>query len=244
MEENREIIKVSPEIYVYATNKNFLNVYDALRIEKVKIEIAGYDPNTNRQTGHASAWLDLHDARLVAHLVCNRQFADVTGGTWERYGGSGREDGTVESRTILIEWDEGEGRRFAKYPYRLTIATGPGKRTATGGVSPVGEPTSRLQMRLPELDMMKLMLALHDYIRAYEAAHHHRIVAQRVRELRDKLADRDAARMTSDQRRVGEERGGSGNGKAWGVDSSTRAAITPLRERVRDTETVKVAKAG
>ncbi len=31
--------RISPEIYVYATNKNFLNIYDALRIEKFKIEV-------------------------------------------------------------------------------------------------------------------------------------------------------------------------------------------------------------
>ena len=43
-------------------------------------------------------------------------------------------------------------------------------------------------MRLPESDMIKVMLALGDYIHAYETAHHHRIVADRVRELRDKLA--------------------------------------------------------
>ena len=45
-------------------------------------------------------------------------------------------------------------------------------------------------MRVPEPDMIKVMLALADYIHAYEAAHHHRIVADRVRELREKLAGR------------------------------------------------------
>ena len=43
MEPAERTSKISPEIYVYATNKNFLNVYDALRIDKLKIEIAGYD---------------------------------------------------------------------------------------------------------------------------------------------------------------------------------------------------------
>jgi hypothetical protein len=246
MEENERSIRVSPEIYVYATNKNFLNVYDALRIEKVKIELAGYDPNTNRQTGHASAWLDLDDARLISHLVCNRHFAEVTGGSWERFGGSQREDGSVESRTIEIEWDEAGGR-FAKYPYRITIANGPGRRTATGGVSPAGEATAKLSLRIPELDMIKLMLAVGDYIRAYEAAHHHRIVAQRVRELRDKLAERDAARLGGDDSRGRS----SGNGsRDWGAnvrqDNSEprRPTITPLPERVRDSEPARVARAG
>src|SRR5205814_9900584 len=53
-----------------------------------------------------------------------------------------------------------------------------------------GPATSQLSMRVPEPDMIKVMLALSDYIHAYEAAHHHRIVADRVRELREKLAGR------------------------------------------------------
>lgn len=190
MEAQDKSIKLSPEIYVYATNKNFLNLYDALRIDKVKVEIAGYDPASNRQTGHASAWLDKDDARLLSHLICNRLFSPVTGGKWEKYGGSQREDGSIESRTVLVEWDEGEGSRFAKFPYRMTVSNGPGKKTATGGVAPAGEPTARLTMRLPETDMIKLMLVLGDYIHAYETAHHHRLVAQRLQDLREKLTER------------------------------------------------------
>lgn len=190
LEDRERNTKISPEIYVYATNKHFFNIYDALRIDKIKIEIAGYDPATNRQTGHASAWLDKDEARLVSHLVCNRLFVPVTGGKWERYGGSQREDGSIESRNFLVEWDEGEGGRFARFPYKLTLTAGPGKKTATGAVTPLGEPTARLTMRVPEADMIKMMLAMCDYIRSYETAHHHRIVAQRVRDLRDKMAER------------------------------------------------------
>src|SRR5437870_3259848 len=74
--------------------------------------------------------------------------------------------------------------------YRITIANGPGRKTQTGGVSPDGPARSQLSMRLPEPDMVKVALALGDYIHAYETAHHHRIVADRVRQLRDKLATR------------------------------------------------------
>jgi hypothetical protein len=197
VEERERSGKLSPEIYVYATNKNFLNIYDALRIEKIKVEIAGYDPATNRQTGHASAWLDSHEVRLMSHLVAHRLFAAVTGGKWEKFGGSQREDGTIESRTFTIEWDEGDGGRYARFPYRLTIANGPGRKTETGGVAPAGQPTARLSLRLPELDMIKVMLAIGAYMQAYEAAHHHRIVAERMRELNAKLADRSAAHVSA-----------------------------------------------
>jgi hypothetical protein len=206
VEERERSGRLSPEIFVYATNKNFLNIYDALRIEKIKVEVAGYDPATNRQTGHASAWLDAHEARLISHLVTNRLFAVVTGGKWEKFGGSQREDGSIESRTFTIEWDEGDGGRYARFPYRLTIANGPGRKTQTGGVSPAGEPTARLNMRMPEVDMMKVMLALNAYMQAYEAAHHHRIVADRMRELTAKLAERTGG-ATQDSPRPAERVG-------------------------------------
>lgn len=196
MEERERGGRLSPEIYVYATNKHFFNVYDALRISKIKIEIAGYDQATNRQTGHATAWLDLDDARLLSHLVCQRLFAPVTAGKWEKFGGSQRDDNAVESRSVVVEWDEGDGGRFARFPYRISIANGPGKKTTTGGVSPAGEPTSRMSMRMPELDFMKLMLTLGDYIHAYETAHHHRLVAERMRDLREKLAGRAGNQST------------------------------------------------
>ena len=128
--------------------------------DAIKLEIAGYDPNTNRQTGHANAWLDVDDVRLLSYLVCQRSFAAVTGGRWEKYGGSLRDDGKMESRTLAVEWDQGEGGKFARFPYRITVANGPGRKTATGGVSPDGPATSQLSMRLPETDMIKVMLAL------------------------------------------------------------------------------------
>ncbi len=190
MEEHPRINKVSPEIYVYATNKNFLNIYDALRIEKVKIEVAGYDQSTGRQTGIASAWLDVDDVRLLTHLVTSRQFKDVLDrGRFEKFGGSDR-DGAVESRTLVIDWDPGQDGKFARYPYRITIANGPGLRTPNGAVQPKGEPAAKLSMRLPEADMMKIMLTVADYLHAYETAHHHRIIAEKVREVQEKLAGR------------------------------------------------------
>jgi hypothetical protein len=190
MMERERVNRPASEIYVYATNKNFLNIYDALRIDKIKVEVTGYDPETRRQTGHASAWLDRADARLLTHLVSHRLFAAVTGGKWEKFGGSQREDGSIESRTLVVEWDEGDGGRFARNPYRLTISNGPGKKTALGAVAPAGKATSLLSMRLTEPDMIKIMLAVGAYIAAYETAHHHRLVAEKVRELDAKLAER------------------------------------------------------
>ncbi len=187
------------EIYVYATNKNFLNIYDALRINKVKIELASYDQESGRQTGIASAWLDSDDLKLLVHLVTNRLFREVicaptqVAGRFERFGGSSKQDGTIESRTLMIEYDD-QGGKFARYPYRLTIANGPGKATQNGAIQPAGEPTSRVQMRIPESDLMKAMLVTRDYVAAYDLINYNRIVAEKTRELRERLEARDQER--------------------------------------------------
>ncbi len=199
MEDRERNGRLSPEIYVYATNKNFLNLYDALRIDKVKFEISGYDPATKRQTQVAAAWLDVSDVRLLCHLVSHRLFRQVTDGKWDKYGGSQREDGSIESRTVTVSWDEGDNGRFTSNPYKITIANGPGRKTQTGGISPNGPPRSLLSMRLTEMDAIKVILVLRDYIQAYEAAHHHRIVADRVRGLREKLALRSERLEAHDQ---------------------------------------------
>jgi hypothetical protein len=164
--------RLSPEIFVYATNKNFLNLDDALRIGKIRWEVAGYDKASGHQTGRASAWLDVDDLRLLAHLITTRTFKDVLPkGRFESFGGSER-DGAVESRTLVVEWDPGEGGRFAGYPYRVTITNGPGMRSATGAVQPKGEPTQKQSMRLPEADAMKILLAVLAYLAAWEATYH------------------------------------------------------------------------
>ncbi len=183
--------QVSPEIYVYATNKNFLNLYDALRIGKVKVELAGYDKDSGKQTGIAAAWLDADDLKLLAHLVLNRLFAAAANNRFERFGGSEKADGQLESRTVTIEWDDGGGK-FARYPYRLTIQNGPGQKTTTGAVTPAGEPTARVQMRMPETDLMKTLLVASDYVRNYELVHFRTTVAEKVRELEERFARRDA----------------------------------------------------
>ena len=223
--------RLSPEIFVYATNKNFLNIYDALRIDKVKVEVTGYDPASKRQTGHASAWLDRADARLLAHLVSHRLFAGVTNGKWEKFGGSQRDDGSIESRTLLVEWDEGDGGRFARNPYRLTIANGPGRKTELGAVAPAGEPTARLSMRLTETDMIKVMLAVGAYIAAYETAHHHRLVADKVRELDAKLAERASAREDSSARSIDAERPRVAAPRQPQVDAPARAGTQERSSR-------------
>jgi hypothetical protein len=60
----------------------------------------------------------------------------------------------------------------------------------TGAVQPAGEPTARLSMRMTEMDLMRVMLAVDAYIRAHETVYHRQIVEARVQELSTKLLGR------------------------------------------------------
>lgn len=188
---DRDTTRLSPEIYTYATNKAFLNLYDALRIGKIKIELASYDHRSNRQTGRAEAWIDVHEARLLVHLVTFCLFKRVLpDGKFEQFGGSER-DGNIESRSVTLEWDTGESGQFDRYPYRLTVANGPGQRMATGAVQPWGEATIKLSMRLPQPDLVKILLALGAYIQAHEITHHEQSVQAKMQEIQERIGGRN-----------------------------------------------------
>jgi len=178
--------QVSPEIVVYATNKAFLNLYDALPIGKVKVELASYDPQSRSQTARAVAWVGLAELKLLTHLVKAQLFGQVLSGKYEDYGGSDR-DGQVQSRVLRLEWDDQEGR-FAKVPYRLTISNGPGQRDGKGRIAPAGKAASQVSMRFGEATMMGILIQAADYVRDWEAAHHEEIVASRMEDLKDRLA--------------------------------------------------------
>jgi hypothetical protein len=195
-----ETPRLSPEIVVYATNKNFLNVYDALSIDRVKLELAAYDKETHHQSDRASAYLKVDSFRLLAHLVLTRQFATVLpGARWENFSGGGGARG-VESRVVTLEHDPGEGQRFAAYPYRLTITVGPGEKTATGAITPVkgAAATHKVAMRLPEAALMQILLTVSAYVTAWDSTHHSDQVAAQVAKQTARRARRDVDPATGE----------------------------------------------
>jgi hypothetical protein len=113
-------------------------------------------------------------------------FNQVLDGKYEEYGGSDR-DGQVQSRILRLEWDEQEGK-FAAVPYRLTVTNGPGRRDGKGRIAPSGKPTSQVSMRFGEATLMSILIQAADYIRDWEAAHHHETVSSRIEDLQARLA--------------------------------------------------------
>ena len=176
----------SPEITVYATSKNFLNIYDCLEIGKVKFEVASYDPDTRKQTGRAYAYVDVDKVRLLIHASKHGQFGKLLEGRFEDFGGS-EVDGRLQSRIFTVEYDSGEDGKFARFPIRLTIANGPGKRNRQGGVMPNGQPTQRVSMRFPVADLVRILLDVEAYLDAWLITNFTRIREERVQALNERL---------------------------------------------------------
>lgn len=197
----------SPEITVYATNKNFLNIYDCLGIDKVKFEVASYDPKTRRQTARAFAYVDVDKVRLIIHAVKTGRFGKLFGNKFEDFGGS-EVDGKLQSRIFTIEYDPGENDQFARFPIRLTIANGPGKRNRQGGVMPDGRPAQRVSMRFPMADFVRILLEVESYVDAWLITNFTRIREERVRALNERLENQ----RESGNGNGSKPKGGNGNG--------------------------------
>ncbi|HEX6292235.1 MAG TPA: hypothetical protein VFZ66_23805 [Herpetosiphonaceae bacterium] len=176
-------------IYEYATNRQFFNVYSYLQIDQLKLEIVDYNREQRRHVRSAVCWLDVGRAKLLVHRALSGR---AIGWKFESFGGSER-DGAIESRIFRFEHDTVNGQ-FAKFPYRLTIETGQGKRTVTGGYSPVGKPHTQVSIRLPEEDLEIICLEIRDYLQA------HQFRVERVRRgaQRQAYEERQAARDTTD----------------------------------------------
>jgi hypothetical protein len=169
MPENNEV-RLNQEVVVYATNKNFLNIFDALEIDKLRLTLAEYG-----QKGYTSAvvWLDRDEMLFLAHMVTMGFFQrsvlmpgkQAAVGRWDKFSGSER-DGKVESRTFSLEWAPGDNQEYAAYPYRITVANGPGRKNDSGAVMPAGTPTAKVSFRIPAHDLINICLQVKLFLEA------------------------------------------------------------------------------
>lgn len=157
----------------FVTRSAILNVYSAIEIERLQFELVKYDPEAQRTIDRAFCYLPVGRVKLLVHQVLSRQ-VQRPGWRFEQFGGS-RRDGQIESRTFRAEYDAGEADRFASNPYRLTIALGPGKMNAKGGIQPDGKPTTQVSMRFAIDDLVMHALEMRDFL----LVHQHEIEAVR-----------------------------------------------------------------
>lgn len=153
-------------IVEYTTNKNFCNVYDAITIERLEWEVVSYDREKRVHLDKANAYLPVTRCKLLVHHVLGGT-AYTPGWKMEVFGGSFRE-GSIESRLFKVEYDPGADNKFARFPWRLSINIGPGKKTATGGIAPEGKPTTSISMRFPDEDWTGICLEIRDFLLVHQ----------------------------------------------------------------------------
>jgi hypothetical protein len=154
-------------IVEYTTNKNFCNVYDAIGIERLEWELVSYDREKRVHLDRANAYLPITRCKLLIHHVLAGS-AYTPGWKVEVFGGSFHKDGSIESRLFKVEFDPGADNKFARFPFRVSIAVGPGKRTATGGIAPEGKPATHVQMRFPDDDFVGICLEVRDFLLVHQ----------------------------------------------------------------------------
>lgn len=152
-------------IVEYTTAKHFANVYDAIGIERLEWELVSYDRERRVHLDRAAAFIPVTRAKLLVHHVVMGLY--TPGWKQEVFGGSFRDDG-IESRLFKVEYDLGPEQKFARFPFRLSITVGPGKKTATGGIAPDGKPTTQIGMRFPEDDFLGICLELRDFLLVHQ----------------------------------------------------------------------------
>lgn len=177
----------------YATNKQFANVYDALGIERLEWELVSYDRETRTHRDRAFAYIPVTRCKLLLHKVLTGA-AYKPGWKFEVFGGSFHKDGSIESRLFKVEYDPGADNAFARFPFRISIAVGRGKRTATGGIAPDGDPTTSVKMRFPDDDFVGICLEVRDFLRE----HQREIEQYRRTEQRTRFAERQSGAPASD----------------------------------------------
>lgn len=178
--------KLKYAVVEYTTNKNFCNVYDALGIERLEWEVVSYDRERRVHVDRANAYLPVTKAKLLVHHVLTGT-AQQPDWKLEVFGGSVRDDG-IESRLFKVEFDLGIDTKFRRFPWRLSIAIGPGKKTTTGGIAPNGKPTVSVSMRFPNDDFTGICLEIRDFL----SAHQHRIEHVRFDEQHKQFTQRQA----------------------------------------------------
>jgi hypothetical protein len=177
----------SPEIFVYATNKNFLNFYDALAINKVQITAAQYGDSYVS----ARVYMDLDDIRLLIHAVTQGWFEGIYPKGLTLFSGSpNKQTGKIESRVLKMTFKEADEKYSASYS--IAVENGPGKRGPTGTVMPDGAPTSKVFMRIPAVDLLKVLLQVQAYLNAADVIMFHERNEKNLQKQRDKREERGA----------------------------------------------------
>lgn len=170
------------KIFRYVTNKNILDIQDALHVDprhsKIRLTLVEYDKNF-KATAQVRHFADADMFKLVCWDILTRQFprtfalpdsyqhrGDPKGrplARWTEHKGSPTEGG-FEARILEVQYLDPQ---HWKNPYSFRILRGTGEQIGQGAVKMV-QVQDEVSMLLPEVDARRMALTVFDYIRAWE----------------------------------------------------------------------------
>ncbi|MGQ9590165.1 MAG: hypothetical protein ACUVYA_07715 [Planctomycetota bacterium] len=170
------------KIFRYVTNKNILDIQDALNVEprhsKIRLTLVEYDKNF-KATVQVRHFADADMFKLVCWDILTRQFPQTFAlsdsyqhrgdpksrplARWIEHKGSPVEGG-FEARILEVQYLDPQQW---KHPYSFRILRGPGEQIGQGAVKMV-QVQDEVSMLLPEVEARRMALTVFDYIRAWE----------------------------------------------------------------------------
>ena len=147
-------------IFSYRTNRMMLHIEDMLDLGKIAVDLWQYQKG-NGASKHFTCYIDIDDARLIAHLLLIGKLDP-----WTDYkGNANQKTGEILARVLRLEW--ATDTRIAGL--RINCAAGSGTKLPTGAVKPAGKLDS-LTALLPTEEALKMALAIQEHLQAWACA--------------------------------------------------------------------------
>lgn len=147
-------------IFSYRTNRMMMHVEDLLDIGKIGISLWQYSKG-NGSSQNFTCYVDVADARLIAHLILIGKLDN-----WTDYKG-GIHNGTGEITARVLRIEEAKDTKIAGL--RINCAAGPGTKLPTGAVKPAGKLDS-LTALIPTEEALKMGLGIREHLQAWATA--------------------------------------------------------------------------
>ncbi|HSH02599.1 MAG TPA: hypothetical protein VLL52_08790 [Anaerolineae bacterium] len=143
-------------VFSYLTRHSFLHIEDALAIEKIRL-FAGFYRRGQGVEKHGYHFMDVADVRVVFDALARGEVGFV----YREFKGSGGEgDRAAESRvlSVAIKADK----------VYIELKSGPGRRTATGAITPMGKARVAVNVGMSLYEGRRLGAAIVAYVRAWD----------------------------------------------------------------------------
>lgn len=190
--------KENDRIFEYMLKTAWLHVEDALAIGKIKLFAGSYQRGNKEATETAVHYVDVDSIRPLLHDLSWGKPVEFT----DFKGTAG--DDSVVSRVLRVNTDKEKGKVW------FSLASGPGKETDTGAVTPAGKATKKINVGMTLQDARQMAYAVLEYMLAWRTAQLMTPTRIDIAEVGDDLFGEPAVERLSSVGQVREQHNGNG----------------------------------